>query len=166
MIVVLMGVSGCGKSTVGAMLAEKLGWRFREGDDFHPPENVDKMSRGVALSDRDRMPWLVRIKREIDVCSSNGSNAIWACSALRERYRDLLAAGISDVRFVYLKGDRHTIRKRLAARRDHYMRSDMLDSQLASLEEPEDAVVADVRTPPRDIVTRIVNELGLLTNVQ
>ena len=163
MIVVLMGVSGCGKSTVGGMLAARLGWRFYEGDDFHPPENVEKMSRGIALSDQDRVPWLGRIKREIDSCSADGSNAVWACSALRERYRELLTADVTDISFVYLKGDREIIRKRMAARHDHYMKADMLNSQLVSLEEPSAAIVADIRNSPQEIVSDIIRELGLVT---
>ena len=166
MIVVLMGVSGCGKSTIGALLAQRLGWRFCEGDDFHPPENIEKMSAGVALTDRDRMPWLAQIKREIDACSCDESNVVWACSALRDRYRAILAADVPDIRFVYLNGDREIIRERMAARRDHYMQSGMLDSQLASLEEPDDATSIDIGSTPDEIVSHIIRELGLVTTGQ
>jgi gluconokinase len=163
MIIVLMGVSGSGKSTVGRLLARRFGWTFYEGDDFHPEENIEKMSRGIALSDEDRLPWLSRLKDELDACSENGSNAVVACSALRSRYRAILAAGASDLRFVYLKGDPALIRERMSVRRDHYMKPYMLDSQLASLEEPDDAIMADIRSSPQDIVLRIVHALRLVT---
>lgn len=159
-VVVVMGVSGSGKTTVGRLLATRLGWTFLEGDEFHPAANVDKMSTGVSLDDDDRWPWLERIRSAIEVCSRDGRQAVVACSALRARYREFLAAGRNDIRFVYLKGDRHTIRERMNARRDHYMKVDMLDSQLASLEEPVGAVLADVRLPPPDIVSYIMRSLG------
>jgi gluconokinase len=164
MIVVFMGVSGSGKSTVGKSLAGRMGWTFYEGDDFHPPENLDKMSRGIALSDDDRLPWLTRLKRELEACSGNGSDAVLACSALRSRYRTFLATGMSDIHFVYLKGDAEVIRERMSSRREHYMKVSMLDSQLASLEEPDDAIVADIRYSPQDIVSYITRELGLVRN--
>lgn len=164
MIIVLMGVSGSGKSTVGRLLAGRLGWRFCEGDEFHPRENVEKMSNGIALTDGDRLPWLARIKNEIDACSGQGTHAVWACSALRRRYRQLLGADISEIHFVYLKGDREVLLERMAARRDHYMKVDMLDSQLGSLEEPDVAIMADIRSSPQDIVSHIVRELGLVAS--
>lgn len=164
MIIVLMGVSGSGKSTIGRMLADRLGWRFCEGDEFHSRESIEKMSNGIALTDQDRLPWLARIKNEIDACFSNGSHAVWACSALRRRYRELLGADVSDIHFVYLKGDRELLLERMVARRDHYMKEHMLDSQLGSLEEPDVAIMADIRSSPHDIVSHIVRELGLVVS--
>jgi gluconokinase len=162
MIVVFMGVSGSGKSTVGKLLAGTMGWTFYEGDDFHPPENIEKMSRGIALSDDDRLPWLTRIKMELEACSRNRSDAVLACSALRSRYRTFLTDGMSDIQFVYLKGDAEVIRERLSSRREHYMKAHMLDSQFASLEEPDDAIVADIRNSPQDIVSYIARESRFL----
>lgn len=161
-IIVFMGVSGCGKSTVGKLLAARLGWRFYEGDDFHSTGNIEKMASGVALSDADRFPWLQRIRSELDACSKGGSNAVLACSALRSKYRDILSAGTSDIRFVYLKGNIDLIRRRLSARRDHYMKAHMLDSQLAGLEEPNAAIYADITDAPDDIVSQVIGELGLV----
>jgi gluconokinase len=166
MIIVFMGVSGSGKSTMGMLLAERLGWTFYEGDDFHPAGNIEKMSSGIALSDGDRMPWLTRIKDELDACSGNGSSAVLACSALRRQYRAILSAGMSDIRFVYLKGELEVIRDRMSARRDHYMKSHMLESQLASLEEPDTAIVADIRDTPEDIVSHVIRELGRVATEQ
>lgn len=163
-MVVIMGVSGSGKTTVGRLLAERLGWRFLEGDDFHPGANVEKMSKGVSLGDDDRWPWLARIRDAIEVCSRNGIDAVLACSALRARYREYLVAGRDDVRFVYLKGDRQTIRERLSARKTHYMKANMLDSQFASLEEPDGAVVVDIALAPPDIVSHVLGELQLQTD--
>lgn len=165
MIIVLMGVSGSGKSTVGSLLAARLGCAFFEGDDFHPAENIQKMSRGIALSDEDRLPWLARIKREIDSYSAQRCDAVWACSALRRQYREILADGVSDIRFVYMKGDEEVIRERMDARRNHYMRATMLASQLASLEEPDNAIVVDIRNSPGDVVSRIVFELRSAADV-
>lgn len=161
MIIVLMGVSGSGKSTVGRLLAARLGWSFFEGDDFHTPANIDKMSRGVPLSDEDRLPWLARIKSEVDSYCENGLDAVWACSALREQYRTFLADGIADIRFIYMKGDREVIRERIDGRQGHYMKAQMLDSQLASLEEPDAVMVTDIRNSPQEIVSGITRELSL-----
>lgn len=159
-----MGVSGSGKSTVGSMLAGRLGWTFYEGDEFHPPENIERMSRGISLSDEDRFPWLASIRSEIGACIDNGTDAVFACSALRSRYRAFLAAGVPDIHFVYLKGDPRVIRARMKIRRDHYMKADMLDSQLGSLEEPDDAIVVDIGDLPHDIVSRIARELSGQSN--
>jgi len=161
MIVIVMGVSGSGKSTVGALLAQRLGWRFYEGDDFHPPANIDKMAAGVALTDEDRYPWLTRLKGVMDECRLIGADAVLACSALRSRYRRYLVDGAPDVRFVYLRGDEKTLRSRLAMRSGHYMRAGMLASQLATLEEPAEdgTVVVDVDEPPWRLVSRIATVL-------
>ena len=155
MIVIVMGVAGSGKTTVGKLLARRLGWCFYEGDGFHPVANIEKMSAGVPLTDGDRWPWLESIKKELDRCSEQGTHAVVACSALRDRYRSYLAADISDLRFIYLKGDPPTIRERLKSREHHYMGASMLESQLASLEEPEGAILVDIAHPPDEIVARI-----------
>lgn len=160
MIVVLMGVSGCGKTTIGAALAAALGWPFIEGDDLHPPENVAKMAAGIPLTDEDRWPWLDRIVVELRRITALGGNAVLACSALRRSYRDRLAQG-GDVRFVYLRGDRQTIAARLAARRHRYMPATLLDSQFATLEEPGDAIEIDIRASVDAQVRSIIDALSL-----
>lgn len=164
MIVVVMGVSGSGKTTVGKLLAQNLGWKYLEGDDFHSAENIKKMSNGISLTDEDRMPWLARIKNEIDYYFENGSDVVLACSALQENYRTYLAAGISTIRFLYLKGESAVIRERMKSRGDHYMKSEMLNSQFSSLEEPTDAIVADITRAPQDIVSQAESELMCITN--
>ena len=146
MIVVLMGVSGCGKTTVGRALAAALGWTFHDADDFHPPQNVAKMAAGEALTDADRWPWLARIAGEMRNIERTRGNVVLACSALRQAYRDRLAEA-GDVRFVHLAGDYDTIAARLAARSHRYMPATLLDSQVATLEPPRDALVVDIRQP-------------------
>jgi len=143
MIVVLMGVCGCGKSTVGRTLADELGWAFLDADDFHPPGNVAKMAAGVALTDADRWPWLDRIVAELQAIDRQGRSAVLACSALRQNYRDRLDRA-GKIRWVYLKGNAATIEPRLASRRGHFMPSTLLASQFATLEEPAGAMVVDV----------------------
>jgi gluconokinase len=146
MIVVLMGVCGCGKTTVGRALAAALGWSFHDADDFHPPDNVAKMAAGEALTDEDRWPWLARLADEMRRIEHAEGNVVLACSALRQAYRDRLADA-GDVRFVHLAGDYDTIATRLAARSHRYMPASLLDSQFATLEPPRDALVVDVRQP-------------------
>ena len=160
MIVVVMGVSGSGKTTVGRLLAKRLGWMFHEGDEFHSAANIEKMSEGVPLTDADRWPWLASIKEEIERCIESGSDAVIACSALRGAYRSFLAAGAPEIRFVYLRGDAPTILDRMKSRESHYMKTDMLDSQMAGLEEPEDAIEADIRSSPDAIVAHIESQLS------
>ena len=158
MIVVVMGVSGSGKSTTGAALARALGWPFVEGDDLHPPENVAKMAAGVPLTDDDRWPWLDRIVAELRALSQTRPDVVLACSALKARYRERLARA-GDVRFVHLHGDRETIAARLAARQHRYMPATLLDSQLATLEPPADAIVVDIRD---DVPTQVRNIVAAL----
>ncbi|MFO1414370.1 MAG: gluconokinase [Burkholderiales bacterium] len=144
MILVVMGVSGCGKSTVGQALAEAVGWPFLDADDFHPPANIAKMAAGQPLVDDDRWPWLDRIADELRTILARGGHAVLACSALREVYRERLRRA-GDVRFVFLQGDRDTIAARLAARTHVYMPPSLLPSQFATLEPPTDALAVDIR---------------------
>jgi gluconokinase len=143
MIVVLMGVSGSGKSTTGAALAAALGWRLIDADDLHPPQNVAKMAAGIPLTDDDRWPWLDRIVDALRRTTAEGANVILACSALKQRYRDRLAQA-GDVRFVHLRGDPQTIAARLATRHHRYMPAALLESQFAALEVPSDAIDVDI----------------------
>jgi len=158
-IVLVMGVSGSGKTTVGQALARKLGWRFVEGDDLHPAANVAKMHSGVALTDADRWPWFDRIVAEMRRINAAGESAVIACSALKAAYRDRLALG-GDMRVVYLKGDAATIESRIRHRTGHFMPASLLPSQFATLEEPKDAVVADIRQPVEAQVATIARALG------
>ena len=143
MIVVVMGVSGSGKSVVGQALASDLGWPFFDADDFHPPENVAKMAAGTPLSDTDRWPWLDRLASEMGEIDKRGGNAVLACSALRQVYRDRIGRA-GNVRFVHLAGDYDTIARRMAARKHAYMPASLLGSQFAALEPPKDAIVASI----------------------
>jgi gluconokinase len=150
-----MGVSGSGKSTVGRLLAEQLGWEFQDGDGFHPPANVAKMQAGIPLNDGDRQPWMERMRDWMRAKHSTGNSAVLACSALRERYRDILLRGEPWVRFVHLQGSRELIAARMAARKGHFMPVTLLDSQLATLEPPTDAWVIGIDASPEDIVRAI-----------
>ena len=160
MIVILMGVTGCGKTKVGSMLAEACDWDFLDADDFHPAENVAKMKSGVALTDEDRWPWLARLNTLLLDVEREGKNLVLACSALKQVYRDRLARGCAAVRFVFLDGDKELIRTRLAARRGHYMNPTLLDSQFAILERPSDALRLDIAESPDALVRRIRKELA------
>ena len=153
MIVLLMGVSGAGKTTVGTMLASQLGWEFADGDDYHPAANVEKMRNGIPLTDADREPWLESLRSLMVTWIAAGKSAVLACSALKQAYRDRLTVGV--VRVVYLKADRELLRERLLLRRGHYMKEGMLESQIATLEEPADAIVLDAGSPVEDIVRAI-----------
>lgn len=158
MIVVVMGVCGCGKTTVGRALAQELGWTFIEADDLHPPENVAKMARGIALTDDDRWPWYDRIVLELRRLTDSGRHVVLACSALKQSYRDRLARG-GELRVAYLKGDAATIEPRLAARKGHFMPASLLASQFATLQEPADAIVVDIRQPVPAQVAAIARAL-------
>ena len=153
-----MGVSGSGKTTVGRTLAQELGWRFNDADDLHPKANVAKMARGEPLTDDDRWPWIDRSVAEMRRLNATGESAVIACSALKASYRKRLAAG-GDVRIVYLKGDAATIEPRLARRSGHFMPASLLPSQFATLEEPADAIVVDIRQPIETQVAAIARAL-------
>jgi gluconokinase len=159
MIVVVMGVTGAGKTTVGRLLARALGCDFLDADDYHPAANVAKMRAGQPLTDEDRAPWLARLNEALAGYSSRSAGAVLACSALKQRYRERLFAGVPDGRLVYLRGTEGEIASRLAARRGHYMNPALLDSQFAALEEPANAIVADVAGTPEAIAAAILREL-------
>jgi gluconokinase len=161
MIVVVMGVSGVGKTTVGRLLAEQMGWTFVEGDDLHPPANVAKMRRGEPLTDADRAPWLRALRRRIDELVAADASAVVTCSALKQAYRDVLAAGRPELAFVWLTAPPGVIRERLSRRAGHFMPPALLESQLATLEEPAGVAVVDVTPPPPAIVADIRRQLGL-----
>ena len=153
---VVMGVSGCGKSTVAEMLAAKTSGLFLDADDFHPPENKAKMAGGIPLTDEDRWPWLDALNRELKTQAETGRAIFLACSALRQVYRDRLSAGLPNLRFIYLKGSKELILSRIQSREDHFMPPALLESQFAILEEPEDAIVADIE----DSIPVLVDKLA------
>ena len=163
-ILVVMGVSGSGKTTVAEMLAEALGVGFLEGDELHPRSNVEKMRNGTPLTDADRLPWLQAIARRIDDWRARGEAGVVTCSALKRSYRDILIGDRPDVRLVYLRGSHALIHERMAARHEHFMPLGLLDSQFATLQEPgadEHPVVADVAGSPAEIVAEIIRRLGV-----
>lgn len=158
-IIVLMGVTGSGKTTIGRLLSQELGWTFYDADDFHPFANVEKMSSGIPLNDDDRKPWLQILSDLIRKCLERGENAVLACSALKESYREFLLVN-ERVRLIYLKGDRELIKQRLKARRGHYMNPALLDSQLETLEEPKRGWKVDISLSPDEIVKTIKGYLS------
>ena len=160
MIIILMGVSGSGKTTIGERLAQALGWPFYDGDQFHPPANVAKMQQGMPLTDEDRWPWLHALRTHIETWLQQGMSAVLACSALKQSYREALQV-TPEVQFVYLKGTPQLLRQRLHERLGHFMTERLLDSQLAALEEPEDALIVDVHRSPAEIVADIREKLSL-----
>jgi gluconokinase len=162
---VVMGVSGSGKSTIAEHLAARLSWRYVDGDLFHPPANVAKMSAGHPLTDEDRWPWLRAIAAEIDRLAAAGTRAVVACSALKRAYRDILVHGRDDVRIVFLDGTKDLIAKRLAARKGHFMPPGLLDSQFTTLEPPQPSerpVTVSIDAPVDGIVNDIVRQLELV----
>jgi gluconokinase len=155
MIIVIFGVSGSGKTTVGKALAERLGWEFADADDYHPAANVEKMRRGIPLDDDDRAGWLSDLRDLMEKRSAAGTDLVLACSALKQRYRDFLSVNL-DVRFVYLRGTFETISRRLIERPGHFMNPDLLRSQFEALEEPVgDEMVFDVELPVEEIVGKV-----------
>jgi gluconokinase len=163
-VIVVMGVSGSGKSTIASMLAHRLHWIYEDGDWLHPESNIEKMHHGEPLTDEDRWPWLRAIASWIDATRQSGRHGIVACSALKRAYRDILIGDRRDVRIVYLKGDRDLIARRMAARDDHFMPPSLLGSQFAALEEPaadEHPIVVSIAPHPREIVDAIVKKLDI-----
>jgi len=162
-IIILMGVSGSGKSTIGALLAERLGFAFEDGDRFHPAANVEKMHRGIPLGDADRLPWLAAIAAWIDAARAAGTQAVVACSALKRSYRQILIGDRPEVRLVYLKGDEALIAERMARRHGHFMPPGLLTSQFAALEEPgaeERPITVEVDGSPEEIVGEICKRIA------
>ena len=155
MVILLMGVAGSGKTTIGRQLAAELGWSFADADDFHPAANVAKMSAGIPLDDADRAPWLAAIRRYIDARLERNENAVVTCSALKEKHRAVLLGDRAQVRLVYLRGTRELLWSRISSRQGHFMKPAMLDSQLAALEEPADALAIDIAQPPEKIIAAL-----------
>jgi gluconokinase len=159
-VVIVMGVSGSGKTTIGHLLAVRMGWAFVDADDHHPPANVAKMARGEPLTDQDRMPWLARLRAMVDDALTKDAPMVLACSALKQRYREILGVGDPHLALVYLRGDEARIAERMRARSDHFFQPALLHSQFEALEEPEDALVVDVDATPEDITSAIVRVLS------
>ncbi len=160
MVIIVMGVSGSGKTTIGEMLAERLNWPFYEGDDFHSPASIAKMSAGVPLTDEDRAGWLHALAKVISTREKSGASCVIACSALKQAYRDELRAPTPQhVKFVYLKGSYALILDRMRRRKGHYMRPEMLESQFADLQEPSEALTIDIAQTPEEMVRIILDGL-------
>jgi gluconokinase len=157
--VIVMGVAGSGKTTVGELLAQHLGWSFHDADAFHPPENIAKMTNGIPLTDSDRVPWLAALHDLISTSLKECRPAVLACSALKESYRQTLLEGNDGVQIVYLKGSYDLLWSRLSLRKDHYMKPQMLQSQFEALEEPSNALTVDVSLPVNEIVQVILKQL-------
>lgn len=163
--IVVMGVSGSGKTSVGQTLASSLGWPFFDGDDFHPSANIEKMANGIPLTDQDRFPWLQDLQQLVHRHLEQDQSLVLACSALKARYRAILRENNTSLRFVYLRGSFETIAERMQHRDDHYMKVGMLQSQFASLEEPDDALCVSIEPPVEMIVREIIQSLGLSEGV-
>jgi gluconokinase len=161
LVLIFMGVSGSGKTTVGTLLAKKTGAIFFEGDEFHPPENIEKMRRGVPLTDDDRTKWLRTLREIITRSLDRGTFTMIACSALKAAYRNVLQSGDARVQFVHLTGPRALLEERLKARKNHFMPSTLLESQLATLEPPVDALTFSCEKSPAEIVTALIQALRI-----
>jgi gluconokinase len=162
-IVIVFGVSGAGKTTIGKLLAGQLGWRFLEADDFHSRANIEKMQRGIPLTDEDRWPWLEKLRELIKRCVESGENAVLACSALKRAYRERLRVG-TEVKFVFLRGDNALIEKQLRQRRGHFMNPALLRRQFEDLEEPkpdEDALTVKLGRTPHELLEEVKTKLHL-----
>lgn len=159
-ICIIMGVAGSGKSTIGSLLGQRLGWVFYDGDDYHSPENREKMSRGIPLTDVDRQSWLLALKKTSDELISSQNNTIIACSALKLAYREILQGEHREIVWVYLKGTYAQILERLEQRQGHFLKAYMLRSQFEILEEPDDVFTVDISLSPERIVDRIQEYLS------
>lgn len=158
MVIVVMGVCGCGKSTIGKMLATELNWGFFDADGFHPAENKEKMRQGIALNDNDRLPWLQNLANLISENLDQGKSIVLACSALKQKYRDILGGEKYNIKFVLLDGSKELITERLSVRKHEYMNPMLLQSQFDTLERPHGALCVDITPTPEDIVTTIRRE--------
>jgi gluconokinase len=160
MILIVMGVSGCGKTTIGEMLAERLKCDFADADSFHSQANKDKMHKGIPLTDEDRWPWLAAIRASIEAKQADGTTHVYACSALKRVYRDILRDGDTDVTFVYLKGTPELLQERIKTRKGHFFDPKLLQSQLDTLEPPglDEAIEVDIALSPEEIVAKVLNE--------
>jgi gluconokinase len=161
MVIIIMGVEGTGKTTIGKMLAQKLGWKFYDADDYHPKRNIEKMRSGLPLNDEDRWPWLKEVRKLIDSSLNRNESSIIACSALKSSYRQYLKQQNEKIIFVYLKGNKNTISKRLASREGHFAGTELLESQLQTLEEPEGVITCDISREPEVISDYIIEKLEL-----
>jgi len=161
MVIILIGVAGSGKTTVGRILPARLGCEFHDGDDLHPPQNREKMRRGIALTDEDRLPWLHAVRDLVQRYVDENRYAVIACSALKQSYRDLLIVDAAKVKLVYLKGSKDLIAHRLAHRAGHFFDPRLLQSQFDTLEEPANAIVVDISETPEKIADTILARLGL-----
>lgn len=161
MVIVIIGPMGCGKTTIGILLADHTGWPFADADDFHPPENVEKMRQGIPLEDGDRFGWLTVLRSHIDDRVAQGEHLILACSALKKSYRDLLGIDQQQVVSVYLKGTAALLRARIANRSHQYMNDSLLQSQLQTMEEPENGLIVSIDQTPEDICSEIIDKLGI-----
>lgn len=155
MFIVVMGIAASGKSTLAQALARELGWDFIEGDDYHSAENIEKMRSGTPLDDDDRLPWLQAINSRLRQLSEHGRDTVIACSALKRRYREILGRGINPPRYVYLCGDPELIRQRISARKDHFMPPQLIDSQMAVMEPPQDAIWIRVDLPLAEQIAQV-----------
>lgn len=160
MVVILMGVSGAGKSAVGELLADRLGWEFYDGDDFHPVSNIRKMTAGEPLNDEDRGPWLESIRAQIRHLEVTGTDAVVTCSALKETYRQKLLDGSNQTRLLYLRGSRALIEQRLRQRKGHYFDVGLLSSQFETLEEPSNAVVVEIDGDLESVISAVARALA------
>lgn len=158
--IILLGVAGSGKSTIGKMLAEALSWHYFDADDFHSGDNKMKMNRGIPLSDEDRMAWLKSLNNLLKELEKSDENAVLACSALKNSYRHLLSANVTQrITWVFLKGDFETLSDRLSSRKGHFFNPHLLRSQLQTLEEPTDAITVDIRHSPKELTKMILNKI-------
>jgi gluconokinase len=165
MVILVMGTTGSGKTTVGRLLAARLGWNFLDADDFHPQANIEKMKRGIPLTDADRAPWLANIHSRLLQLTSEGKNAVLACSALKQTYRETLSAGL-DIRIVYLRGTYEQMRRHILSRHGHFAGEAILAGQFADLEEPQNALALNVTDSPESLVDQTILRLGLLQKPQ